>query len=158
MSAIRVRSAGERMLSEHLRLLKLPPHEVEFQFHPKRRWRFDFSFPEHRLAVEVEGATFANGRHSRGTGFAEDCVKYAHAAILGWRVIRCTTDQVRQGLAVEWIRLALQSAGAANAGHSEIGDGANSVQERRKEGASHMGGATPISTQPRGRIRSGEAS
>ena len=76
----------------------------EYRFHPVRRWRFDFALVGHMLAVEVEGGTYARGRHTRGAGYAEDCVKYAEALCLGWRVLRVTTGMVENGTAMEYIR------------------------------------------------------
>jgi very-short-patch-repair endonuclease len=56
----------------------------EHRFHPTRRWRFDFAWPEQRLAVEIEG----RGRHQTFMGFAQDAEKYNTALLLGWRVLR----------------------------------------------------------------------
>ena len=75
----------------------------EYRFHPVRRWRFDFALPAHMIAVEVEGGTWARGRHTRGAGFEEDCIKYAEAACLGWRVLRFTTGQAEDGTALNYI-------------------------------------------------------
>lgn len=80
---------------------------VEHRFAPPRRWRFDFAFPDEMLAVEVEGGTWVQGRHSRGSAFTADCIKYAEAMILGWRVLRVTGDMVSDGTAVELVRRAL---------------------------------------------------
>jgi len=82
--------------------------EREYRFHPSRLWRLDLASLPERLAVEVEGGVFTGGRHIRGTGFTRDCEKYAELAILGWRLIRVTTDQVRDGVALGWIERALQ--------------------------------------------------
>lgn len=73
----------------------------EHQFHAERKWRFDFAFLEERVALEVEGGIFIQGRHARGTGIAADIEKYNSAALLGWTVLRvqpkdlCTMDTVR---------------------------------------------------------------
>lgn len=101
------RSVGEaefmrQWLLEH----ELPPVE-EYPFHPSRRWRFDFAWPEEKLALEVEGGSWTSGRHNRGAGYETDCEKYSAAAILGWRIIRATTGQVKKGLAIEWVTAAL---------------------------------------------------
>lgn len=85
-----------------LRILGLhgvPRPEVEHRFHESRRWRFDFAWPDHLIALEVEGGTWNNGRHTRGKAFEGDCEKYNAAAILGWRVFRVTTDMVYDGRA-----------------------------------------------------------
>ncbi|EXB86832.1 hypothetical protein J538_1160 [Acinetobacter sp. 272263] len=58
--------------------------------------------------VEVEGGVYSNGRHTRGEGYSSDCEKYSTAAVMGWIVIRGTTEQVRKGLVIEWIRSAIE--------------------------------------------------
>jgi len=68
----------------------------EFRFAPPRRWRFDYAFPAHKVAVEIEGGVWARGRHVRPRGYAADCEKYTAAAALGWRVLRYTTDRLRR--------------------------------------------------------------
>ena len=75
-------------------------YEREHRFHPTRRWRFDFAWPDHKLAVEVEGGAWTGGRHTRGSGFVADCDKYNAATVLGWRVLRYTTSHLRDELAV----------------------------------------------------------
>ena len=80
--------------------------EVEFA-KPERKWRVDFWFPE-GLAVECEGGTWAMGRHNRGTGFEQDCEKYAAIAIKGFRLIRVTKGQIESGQALKWIEAALK--------------------------------------------------
>lgn len=67
----------------------------EYRFHPVRRWRFDFAFPDHKIAVEVEGGTWVRGAHVRGKHYRSDCEKYLEAAILGWTVLRFTSDMLR---------------------------------------------------------------
>lgn len=68
--------------------------EPEYRFHPVRRWRFDFAVPEHMLAIEVEGGSYVQGRHTRGKGFAADMEKYNTATLMGWSVLRYTPQQV----------------------------------------------------------------
>ncbi len=96
------KSAGEELLVIHMRGVGIEPPEREFRF-CERRWRFDFAWPIHKLAVEVEGGTWAGGRHTRGSGYAADLVKYNRAALLGWIVLRFTTDQVKNGEAIQQI-------------------------------------------------------
>jgi very-short-patch-repair endonuclease len=59
-----------------------------------RLWRFDFAIPEARVLIEIEGGTWSGGRHTRGTGFAEDCAKYNAAAVHGWTVFRLTGEMI----------------------------------------------------------------
>lgn len=67
-------------------------------------WRFDFLIEGTMFAVEVDGGTWSGGRHTRGAGFAEDCIKCNEAAILGYTVLRFTSDQVNSGVALSAIR------------------------------------------------------
>ena len=102
----RTASPGETLFAQHLKTLGITA-EREFRFHPQRMWRFDFAIPAKLFAVEIEGGVFVNGRHSRGKAYEADCEKYAHALILGWRVLRVTTDQVKRGEAIAWAQKAL---------------------------------------------------
>ena len=98
-------SKGEEAFALHCKAEKLSPVR-EHIFHHKRKWRFDFAFPDKMLAVEIEGGV--NGRHQRIGGFIGDCVKYNAAALLGWRVLRYTTDMVMQGTAINEVLEALK--------------------------------------------------
>ena len=71
-----------------------PDPVAECRFHPVRRWRFDFAWPDSRVAVECEGGVWTRGRHTRGAGYEADCEKYNQAAALGWRVFRCTSGML----------------------------------------------------------------
>jgi hypothetical protein len=83
------------------------------KFLHERNWRFDFAWPDRRVAVEVEGGMWSEGRHVRGTGFLEDCRKYAEAALRGWLVLRVTGEHIESGEALEWIERALARTGEA---------------------------------------------
>lgn len=102
-------SAGEALLLFHLRSMKLPEGVAEHVFAPPRKWRFDRAWPDHMLAVEIEGGTWTGGRHSRGVGFEADCIKYSEAAIAGWRVLRFTTNMVKTGVAIDALKRALEA-------------------------------------------------
>lgn len=113
------------------------PTEVEYRFAAAvgRQWKFDLAWPEYRIAFEQEGATFGRvvivqvgverrrgqsiplkagtvlrlgGRHNEGTGFDGDCVKYGTAAAMGWCVIRASTRMIRDGEAIELLRMAFR--------------------------------------------------
>lgn len=72
----------------------------EYKFHPIRKWRFDFAWPDYKLAVEVEGGTWSQGRHTTGSGHMKDCDKYNQAAMLGWCVLRFTSNHINDGSAL----------------------------------------------------------
>lgn len=76
---------------------------AEVKFHPTRKWRFDFAWPQHRVALEIEGGAWSRGRHTRGRGFIADLEKYNEAACRGWIVIRTTPQHLETGQAGAWV-------------------------------------------------------
>lgn len=79
----------------------------EYRFHESRLWRLDFWFGDAKLAVEIDGGGWVNGRHSRGDGIERDCEKASHVAMAGYRLMRVTPGQVKRGEALKWILVAL---------------------------------------------------
>lgn len=99
----------------------------EHIFHKPRRWRFDFAFIEHGVAIEIEGGGFSRpvscpyckrkifrttksgtrvpvyegGRHTTGAGHREDCAKYNQAAMDGWVVLHYLPEDVRKRKALD---------------------------------------------------------
>lgn len=67
----------------------------EFKFHPKRKWRFDFAFPNQKVAIEFEGGVFLpKARHTSSIGYSGDVEKYREAVLLGWKVLRYTAKDL----------------------------------------------------------------
>ena len=107
------RTALEDQFLASIRALGVPePHrEVRFS---QRRWRFDFAWPYFclpdrplcRLAVEIEGGIWIQGRHQRGGGFEEDCRKY-NVASKCWHVLRFTGAMVKSMEAAQVTKEAL---------------------------------------------------
>jgi hypothetical protein len=92
---------------DFFKCMGIPIPICEFQFHPERQWRFDFAWPEAKLAVEVDGGLFTGGRHARADGILKDYEKRQHATILGWRIMpTIPRDIISLGFA-EKIRKAL---------------------------------------------------
>lgn len=81
----------------------LPEPVYEHKFHPTRRWRIDCAWPDHKLAVEIEGAVWSYGRHTRGSGFVKDIEKYNELTLMGWSLLRFTPQQVKNGEAIKTI-------------------------------------------------------
>lgn len=79
-------------------------YEREQMLVPGRKFRFDFVIPQATLICEVEGGTWAGGRHTTGAGFRKDCEKYNLAVEHGYAVLRYTSDMVKNGLAAEQVR------------------------------------------------------
>ena len=69
----------------------LPVPEVEYKFDLRRRWRFDFAWPDAKVALEIEGGHWIGGHG--GNRYEKDMEKYNHAAV-NWRVIRVTPRQI----------------------------------------------------------------
>ena len=107
--AVEPREGGplQQQLWYHALVLELPLPVMEYCFAPPRRWRFDLAWLDQRLAVEIDGGVWTQGRHTRGSGVVKDCEKFAHAAIHGWRVMRVVPQQVKNGQAIRWIEAAL---------------------------------------------------
>jgi hypothetical protein len=68
---------------------------AEYRFHPTRKWRFDYAWPEVRLALEVQGGIWTGGRHVRGGALLKEWEKINTAATLGWRVMYCQPQDIR---------------------------------------------------------------
>jgi len=96
------------LLVLHLQATDLTMFEFEFRFHPKRRWRFDVAFEFNKIAVEIDGAVWTQGRHTRGSGYIKDMEKLNAAAELGWRVFRYTPQMVESGEAIKQLKRVLR--------------------------------------------------
>ena len=89
---------------------RLPDPAAEYRFHPTRKWRFDFAWPDAKLALEVDGGVWTQGRHTRGAGWLKDAEKFNTAAVMGWRVLRVTPSTLATLETVALIRDALKVA------------------------------------------------
>lgn len=87
----------------------LPAPVPEHRF-CERRWRLDYAWPEHKVALEVEGGVWTRGRHTRGQGYTNDMKKYNRAALEGWTLIRRTPDQLLTGETLDMVRAAVERA------------------------------------------------
>lgn len=82
----------------------------EFRFHPTRRWRFDYAIPEYKIALEVEGGVWTQGRHTRPQGFLGDVDKYNAATVMGWRVLRTVPDELISAKTLKMIQETINNA------------------------------------------------
>lgn len=98
----KVSNEFEAKLARELKTLKIE-FEQEFEFHPKRKWRADFHLVGKKILVEVEGGIWSGGRHTRGKGYIGDMEKYNAATMMGFQVLRFSTDQVKSGHAIQQI-------------------------------------------------------
>jgi very-short-patch-repair endonuclease len=92
----------------------LPQPVREYRDIVGRQFRFDFAFPSFKVAAECEGGIWARhglSGHSSGQGISRDIEKYNLAAVQGWCVIRATSTQIRDNVAIEWLIAALRTKG-----------------------------------------------
>ncbi|NBW99179.1 hypothetical protein EBR03_06365 [bacterium] len=75
------------------RALNGPRLLPEYKFHPTRRWRIDW-WHESGVAIEIEGAIWAKGRHTRGSGFLGDMEKYNALSERGVLLFRVPAHQI----------------------------------------------------------------
>lgn len=97
----------ELSMLRRMQAANIPEASREYRFHPIRRWQFDFAWPAMKLALEIDGGIYTRGRHAGASGFEQDCEKLNGAAILGWRVLRVTSDMVKDGRAIETLKQAM---------------------------------------------------
>ncbi len=83
---------------------RIPAPVPEHEFHPTRKWRFDWAWPSEMVALEIDGGAWTGGRHTRGQGFVDDQEKRNEAVLLGWRVLHCVPADVQSGKVFEMLR------------------------------------------------------
>jgi very-short-patch-repair endonuclease len=84
----------------------------EFRFHPSRKWRFDYAFPDCKVAIECDGGVWTGGRHNRPQGYIRDMEKFNAAAELGWVVLKFTPQQLMTSATIETIRSTINQRSA----------------------------------------------
>jgi very-short-patch-repair endonuclease len=88
----------------------LPSPVRQYQFHPTRKFRFDFAWPDHKLALEIDGGIFTNQpSHRSASGIVADIDKHNAAILTGWRVLRAHTKMVNSGEFALLVRQALDA-------------------------------------------------
>ena len=85
----------------------IPRGEAQYRIVPGRLYTWDRAWPDQRVCVEVQGAVWTNGAHSRGSGVQRDCMKASMAAALGWRCLPVTREMIEDGTAIKLIAQAL---------------------------------------------------
>lgn len=81
----------------------LEGYKREYRFLKERRWRFDFAWPEKKIALEIQGGIWNHGGHVRGGQYTSDCEKFNEATILGWAVLKVTADMIKSGRFVSYL-------------------------------------------------------
>lgn len=80
------------------KILGLPAPVLEHRFHPVRRFRLDYAWPDQLIGIEYEGLCRSGpSRHTTYAGYTTDCEKYNLAILQGWKVFRITAKMVNNG-------------------------------------------------------------
>ena len=87
---------------------RLPVPIAEYTFASPRKFRFDFAWPEQKVALEIDGGIWSRGAHGRGWGIARDQEKGNLAATLGWRVLRVQPRDLYKISTVEMVKKCLR--------------------------------------------------
>lgn len=94
----------------------LPAPETEVKFHPTRRWRFDYCWPDRRVAVEINGGIWnawkygnrlGGSAHGTPFGILRDMEKVREAQALGWKVLSFTPQEIMDPKTYELLRTVL---------------------------------------------------
>lgn len=102
-------SPAERLAAKLLRVHGLskggesgwvPNHEVAGRSHGGEDWRFrlDFAWPAHRVALEVDGRAF----HANAEAYERDSMRTLLLATEGWAVLRVSWSELHE-VDTEWI-------------------------------------------------------
>jgi very-short-patch-repair endonuclease len=77
--------------------LDLPSPEAQVRLNPTSRHVWDFAWPAHRVALEIQGGTWLPGRsaHAGGTGATRDARKNNLAVLNGYVVLYATSDMLK---------------------------------------------------------------
>jgi len=99
-------SKGEQLFMDQLMEHQLDIPKTEYRFLKKRRFRFDFAWPDRMIAMEVEGGVWmkGGGGHTTGKGYTRDLEKYNLATLHGWEVYRFTTQDVTKEIAIAFMK------------------------------------------------------
>jgi len=94
-----VKSEAEILFAKHLEELGVR-FERETPVCAGRKWRLDFTLAKWSVAVEIDG--YFRGRH--GAGWGADNEKRNTATMMGWRVLTFSTNEVKDGRAIAFLK------------------------------------------------------
>lgn len=92
-----------KWLVEAVRIITGIEGVLEYEFVERRRFRFDCAWPEHKIAVELNGWQ----HHHRRGAMERDNLKLSMAVLRGWRVFYCTAGQMNSAAPI-WVAEALR--------------------------------------------------
>lgn len=93
------RSEIEELMAEQLKVYGLPEPVRQLKYLEDRKFRADFAWPDRMIALEVDGAV----HRIKGT-FQRSFEREYLLKMAGWQVLHVGGNEVRKGIAIEWIR------------------------------------------------------
>lgn len=64
-----------------------------------RRWKFDFAWPEQKIAIEAQGGVYMRSGHTGGKNMEDDYAKLNACVAEGWRIFYVTSGMLRNDAA-----------------------------------------------------------
>lgn len=112
----------EQIFATQCRAFQLPEFVQQLTFAKaamQRLWRFDFAWPEYKLAVEIQGVVvrriggkiYTMGGHADVKGMRNDHAKHNAAILLGWSVLQFLQDDIKPKRAIEMTMRVLTQRG-----------------------------------------------
>jgi len=86
----------------------LPAPTPEYRIVPGRRFRWEWAWPEHEVALEIQGGVWIGGKHGRGSGVVKDHEKMNLAVLAGWRVLQVQPKHLMTTETRDWLRQLLR--------------------------------------------------
>jgi hypothetical protein len=86
----------------------IPIPTAEHKFCSTRKWKFDFAWINEKVAMEIEGGLWIQGRHNRAASMINDMEKYNEAASNGWLVLRFTPQQITSSWCIGILKRTLE--------------------------------------------------
>ena len=112
------RERFENLFAIQLQGAGLPAYVRQYRFAQSlgRQWSSDFAWPTLKLLCEVDGGVWrqGGGAHSHPTNIVRDMEKQNDAALLGFLVLRFTTDQIKNGQALTFLARVMASRGTSS--------------------------------------------
>jgi very-short-patch-repair endonuclease len=105
-----VGNEAEQILAYQCQADGLNGFKQNFRFHLTRKFEIDLAWPDHKVGVEIDGGIFNGKAHGSVMGILRDMEKHNLLLVSGWRVLRYTPTQVRNGEALEGLKQLLRSS------------------------------------------------
>lgn len=105
MNAV-IGNEAERVLAYQCAADKLPWFVQNYVFAPLRKFELDIAFPDSKVGIEIQGGIWNSktGAHGSPLKILRDLEKSNLLVLNGWRVLRYTPAQVRNGEAIKGIK------------------------------------------------------